>query len=616
MISHVFPKLNARLNVVIHSFNGRDGLVFWVIVVSAVLVTAARIVAPFEIRNDQGTQLEVAQRLVEGHGLTTNNRTPGESYDIATVPPPVYLTDWPPGFSVLVAGFLYLGLPLLATLKIIYAAVTLIGWFGWGAIASHFLARPVFSKGYAWIHLIVVALLPILYTPWWGGTDIFLWTGIPLAFMCLFGFGRNQPSLLSIAFAGLLFGLLCAMRYTSLFLGLAAALILFQVTYPHIKTFLKRFAVFLFAASAVMLPVTLFLLRHSQPLNNPDTVASSGSAEPARIWETLRYILESLPVTSNLVVGHPILERIIYTLKTDWLTFSFGIISLIVIVSLPFIVWRSGPSAGLKTRDDMALSFSFLPISVVIFLLAVGLATQPAYLQIRRYYEPLMLCGIFVCYEIAFRRATPRLIKLSSRAIVVMFIFFVCLFLPALALTARKEALAIYVLGFTPSKTLKYQSTSQEISYPSLRLYSRKENSRAKVKELYKENPEALFYVETYGYFIYDGLEGGPVPGRSFRPFPSLDFLGRAFTTTPVKIFWIVDEKRPLRFLEDSNKHVVFSDPFEQIKIVASDFSAGPLIAAGRNAEIDRFRIATTPLGNSQRSEPSPSLPETDSTPR
>lgn len=611
-MSHVFSQLNARLNTVIHYFNGRDRLVFGVILMSAFLLTAARIIAPFEVKNDQGTQLEVAQRLVQGQGLTTNNRIPSDSYDIATIPPPIYLTDWPPGFSVLVAAFLYLGLPLLAALKIIYAVVTLIGWIAWGGIASHFLARPVFSKGFSWIHLIVVALLPILFTPWWGGTDIFLWAGIPLTFMGVFGFGRNQPSLLSIALAGLLFGLLCAMRYSSFFLGLAAILILFQVSYPHIKTFLKRFAVFTFATLAVMLPVGVHLLRHAQPSNTTEVETLASAAEPSPLWEHLRYFLDGLPVTSNLVVGHPILERIIYSLHINWLTFSFGIVSLTVILSLPFLLARSEAATALKTRDDMALGFSFIPFSLVVFLVGVGLATQPFYLHIRRYYEPALLCGIFICYEIAFRRTTHRLINSSSRAIVLMFMLYVCLFLPTLAFTARKDSLAIYVLSFTPSKTHKYQSTSQELSYPSLRLYSRKENSRAKVKELYKEHPEALFYVETYGYFIYDGFEGGPVAGKNFRPFPSVDYLRRAFTTKPVKIFWIVNQKRPLLFVPDSNKQLVFSDPFEQIKIVASHFPAGPLIAAGQNAETESFGIATTPLGSSQRSEPSPTLPETE----
>ena len=143
---------------------------------------------------------------------------------------------------MLVATFLYAGLSLLIALKLLYAPISLIGWIGWATIASNFFVRPVtYGKAASCTHLIIVALLPLVATPKWEGTDIFLWAGIPIIFLCLLGVNKNKPSLLTIAGAGFLFGCLVAIRFTSLFIGLAALLILFQVSYPHIKVFLKRY---------------------------------------------------------------------------------------------------------------------------------------------------------------------------------------------------------------------------------------------------------------------------------------------------------------------------------------------------------------------------------------
>lgn len=590
MASRVF-QLNDRLMTFLCVFKTQDRLVFSLIVMSAVLLTAARTIAPFEVKSDQATQLEVAQRLVQGMGITTTNAPPRVPGDVFPEPPPQYLTDWPPGFSLLVAAFMYIGIPLLVTLEIIYAITTITGWVGWAIIAGHVIARPSgYGKSSSFIHLTVCALIPILFTPWWGGTDLFLWAGIPFVFMCCLGIGGKQPSLLSIGFAGILFGSLFALRYTSLFVGLAATLVLFQVSYPRIKILLTRLTVFGLSALTVMLPVVIFLIRaqsaRNVSLDNPSGVAvdiPKVADHPVSLFSTMRYVVRGLHFTSILVLGHPLLQQIIYTLKVNWLAYSTGIISLTIIVSLPLLLWRGASANGPKVKDDVTLGLSFLPLSLVVFLMATAFATWPYYLEVTRYYEPVGLCGVFIFYRLANRRGIHKAVRKASKAIVLTFILYVGLYPPAVAFTQRRASLVISILGFTP-RTFRYQSTSQEIVYPSYRLYSRKESSREKVKQLYKDNPEALFYTDNYGYFIYDGFQGGPVPGRNLRPLPNPAFWRRAYTTRPVKIFWVVDAGTPLRFIPDSNKQLLFSDPIERMKVVASDFPVGPISSTNQLA--------------------------------
>lgn len=578
-------QLNHRPMAFLSVFKSHDRLVFSVVIVSAVLLTAARVIAPFEIRSDQATQLEVAQRFVQGMGITTTNALPPAPGDVVPEQPAQFLTDWPPGFSLLAATFLYTGMRLHMTLEIIYAATTITGWIGWALIAGHVIARPSgYRKLSSFIHLTVCALIPILFTPWWGGTDLFLWAGIPFVFMCCLGIGGKQPSLLSIGFAGLLFGSLFAMRYTSLFVGLAATLVLFQVSYPSIKTLLKRLTVFALSALTVMLPVVVFLI-HAQNLKNvsigiPSVVAvdtprvtDHGISFPA----TISYVIQGLHFTSSLVLGHPLLVQIIYALKVSWLAYSTGIISLIIILSLPFLLWRSASKNGLQVKDDVTLGLSFLPLSLVVFLVATAIATWPYYLEVTRYYEPVGLCGVFIFYRLANRRGINEIVKYASKAIVFMFILYVGAYIPVLALTDRKDSIVTNVFGFTPSSSSRYQSTSQRIDYPSFMLYSRKENTRTRVKQLHRENPQALFYAQNYGYFIYDGFEGGPVPGKTFRTFPPASYWRGAYTTTPVKIFWVISQYSRLDFVPESNQALVFADPIERTRIFVSDFPVGRL---------------------------------------
>ncbi len=566
MASRDFQQLIGRFKTLC-----KDRAVVVVILISAVLVTGAQTVAPFEVGKDQATQLEVSRRLVQGFGLTTTNALSPESYDISNEPSSTYVTNWPPGLSLLVATLLYAGLPLHAALKTLYATTTLLGWIGWAIIASNFISRPVvYGKRLSWIHLTIVALLPFVSTPGWAGTDVFLWAGVPFVLICLFGVDRNQPSLLSVAFAGLLFGSLYAMRYTSLFIGLAAMLILFQVSYPEIKLFFKRFSVFLLSALTLMLPVTIYVTQHAESFTHNAVTPSKVIDGPASLLIPV-IILRAMPMTSNLVLGHPLLERVVYTVKADWLIYSSGIICLMVILSWPILLWRSAAAKGLKAKDDIALSLSFLPISMVIFLVVVGVAANPSFVWVRRYYEAIGLCGIFIFYEIATKRATLGIVKIASKGILLFFVLYVCVFLPALAFSNEgRDSLVAYARGFTPPKIFK--------------LYTPKDSARTKVEQLYRENPDALFYAHHYAWFVYDGFKGGPVPGRNLRSIPKSDFWRRAYTTRPVKIFWIVDQKTPLAFIPDSKKQLIFSDSSERMKILVSDFPAGPLVSDGQIA--------------------------------
>src|SRR4030095_12152363 len=117
-------------------------------------------------------------------------------------------------------------------------------------------------------------------------------------------------------------------------------------------------------------------------------------------------------------------------------------------------------------KDDIALSLSFLPVSLVIFLMVAGFYFSTIrFMMIRRYYEVVGLCGIFIFYELATRCPTFRIVNLVSRAILAFFILYVFVAVPALASTSNgRRALVTYARGFTPSRMFK--------------LYTPRENAR------------------------------------------------------------------------------------------------------------------------------------------
>ena len=219
--------------------------VFIVILTSAFMVILARLLGPLEISEDLSINLEASHRLIQGLGLTVAS---GLDFDLNQTPNPEYLTQFPPGSSILMACLLFFKIPLPISLKIIYGLTTVIGWLAWAAISCHFLTKSIrFSSITLPLHFIVAAILPLFYTPSWTiqGTDIFLWSATPWITLLLFYSSLKSSKNYFVVLAGLLFGLLVSFRYASVFLAFAALLILLQVNFPRFKICFKKYLIFL-----------------------------------------------------------------------------------------------------------------------------------------------------------------------------------------------------------------------------------------------------------------------------------------------------------------------------------------------------------------------------------
>jgi hypothetical protein len=546
-----------------------------VLLTSAAIVVTARMLAPFEVGKDQAAQLEAAQRLADGLGLTTNNGAPPHSFDIAEPPNAMYLTQWPPGLSLIVAGPLMIGVPLLISLKIIYGTITLVGWLGWGIIASRFTSGQLKLWGRL-LHaeLVVAAILPIFVTPRWAGTDVFLWAGIPFVVLLLLRSASRKPLSGPLLGAGLLFGLLYCVRYTSFFLVIAAFFILLQTSYPHIKSSLNKLAVFLLSSGIVILPTVIYVKRFSHNNSVLTTFVNPAPVTPD-VWSTISAMVEGSSVLSYLVFGSPVPYQIAYHSKSPALNSALGVASLLIILLLPLFLIRGRVVDTFK--GDTALSLSFVMIALVIFLIGARLITQSHLFAVGRYYEPASLCGVLIFYGIVRSSRANWVARRVAGSVVVIFILYLGAFGPVLALIPeRRDRLIQAVLSFTPSKSDRYPSTSLPIAFPSYRIYSQKEGSRKKIRELHDAYPDALFFVKETPFFIYDRFrEGGPVPGTTIRDFPDRSFWRQAYTPKSVKVFWVLELNTKMDFVPEDKLKLVYYDPFEETKIFESDFPAG-----------------------------------------
>ncbi|MFB2969697.1 hypothetical protein ACE1CD_12040 [Aerosakkonema sp. BLCC-F183] len=582
-----------KLKLLIYSVSQGNPKVFGVILISAFFVTLARILAPIEMNWDEAVQLEAAHRLVKGLGLTSTFFPPPYApvqipSNLNISPIPQYLTWWPPGFSLLVASLLFIGISLATSLKIIYGISTILGWFAWGILGSNCLSKPIKigSKNLP-AQFFIAAILPIFYTPAWNGTDLFLWAGLPFVVLLLFK-SANQKPLFYVAVAGFIFGVLVFIRYSSLFIAIAAFFILLLLNYPRLLAFLKTYSIFLASSLLFILPLAIYnkLAGSNKPTislyNNPTDLSTipglpefvNFKGSFAGLSTTIINILKSASTISQLS-GLP-LEPLINSFKSDSaIILIFGTFCLILVFLLPWLVFIKNPETSLEERQrDISLSLSLVPVSLVILLLASNFAQDYDFIGTARYYIPVFLPTIFIAYELATKQTknADRLIKTGFLIFISIFLAYNLIYRPFF-MPGKRFQLAKTVLG-------SYLMYRYDYQYPSHKVITLYDDTSTALRKLQAENPEALFFVQDYVFYVYDGHEG-------LRTIPVSDFWKRAYVEKAVKIFWAVSHPKcrgicpalspqPIKQLS-SQPHLktVYKSAQEKTKILVSDLPNG-----------------------------------------
>lgn len=557
-----------RMQTFIHPPNNANTVVFRLFLLSATFVVASRILCPFEVGWDQAIQLEAAHRLVQGLGLTsTLFSTPYP--DLNQTPTPNYLTWFPPGFSLAVAALISIKLPLAVSLKIIYGITTIAGWFGWAIIGCHFLSKPIRLATRSFpAHILIAVILPIFYTPNWSGTNIFLWAGTPFFFvLLLYSVRRTSGGAPFVALSGLLFGLLFSLRLSSAFLAIAAFIILLKAKFPYIKSFMKNYAIFIFSSFLSIIPIF-----KSASTNKilPDYVSTDGLLN---FSDVIYRILCNLSTISLLIPLATVLRLLRYVRKYAVINYAYGIICLGGIFLLPAIIIKAKRTCVSSSRRDISVLLSFLPISLVILLIACMFVDPYNFLGTSRYYIPIMPIIIFIAYEITVLRNSPRIMKTILSAFFFIFVAYNLLYRPSFLLTGKSLDLAQSVLGIKP---VEY------VHYPSNKIFSKNEYSRLILKRLQETDPEALFFVHNHPLYIYTG-------SHKLRPIFGSGFWKQAYLSKKTRIYLVSstpycdgiydtgdEENKPIKELSSlPGIRRIFKDPYSKTEILVSDLPCG-----------------------------------------
>ena len=191
---------------------------------AALLSLVPEVLSPGRYYYDQAYCLQAATRLSHGQGLTVCPGSKPLPLDMA-IPTYSRLYLWAPGYSVLVAGLLRLGVTLTLAASLVKVVAYVGGW-----IAGAVLARRVVPDGNCLL-LFLMAVLPFArIVPLWSQSDVLVWAIIPLWMLAVMSTwsrmcdsGRFRDVAVPVCTLGLLTAAALMFRWASLFLAPAAA---------------------------------------------------------------------------------------------------------------------------------------------------------------------------------------------------------------------------------------------------------------------------------------------------------------------------------------------------------------------------------------------------------
>ncbi len=214
---------------------------------------------------DTAFQIQAAQRLASGHGLTYISSYEEKIPDISS-PKYVFLSSWPPGLSLLIFGFLTLGFNLFVSMLIINFLVTFFVLYTWSLIGLYYKLKKL-----ELVAFLIAIFLIILIRNLLGMPDVFAIGIFALVFYRLIKYGLSNRNLLYI---GLLSGIIIVFKFSALYI---LAGVSFYVIFSCIKDFRKVFT-FLLVYNSIPLLVFLGIKLYSHFLT-PGATSSGLSSQ-------------------------------------------------------------------------------------------------------------------------------------------------------------------------------------------------------------------------------------------------------------------------------------------------------------------------------------------------
>lgn len=307
----VFSSLNVgrwTLSVLLVSISKNRLTLLWLC--SAAVVVLARAFNTTDLGYDLPSQIQAAQHLLSGKGLSIYSWA-GED-DLATPAKLLILTHFPAGYSVCVAVLIALGVSVPIAVKIYGAAATVLGWWGWGELAYSFLREGLMrGRVWRWAGYAIAVFSPLLFTPSWQGTEIFLWAAIPwvLRFVVRASEEETRRGLRFDWLTGLVSGSCALMRYAGVFLVIYAGFLIFCQSKARLKMVPARLGAFAAGAVpflALQIYVNYFVSKTGATSDNA-AFREGVSAVVGRLWDGL-WLLTSANFAVAWWMPHQLVE--------------------------------------------------------------------------------------------------------------------------------------------------------------------------------------------------------------------------------------------------------------------------------------------------------------------
>jgi hypothetical protein len=433
---------------------------------SAVVITLIRLLHATDVGYDATLQIQAAQNLVEGKGLTNYWPTSSDLADPFTLET---LTHFPAGYSLYAAALIALGIDTSTLVKVVGAALTILGWWGWGRLAlvymaDNFRSTTMWRLAAYWIAVVS----PLLFTTRWGGTDIVLWAATPWVLERLtHATWQGKSSIRSDFLAGILIGMCVLSRYAGAFLAVYAGIVIIGQSQRRMALAARRFATLVAGVVpfvAVQVFINHFLAAGAVAPGGVSVGRNSLAVAATRVGDS---------VSTLAAANHGPFFWVPNSLRW-WADIALEpaglVLAGIVLIGVPVTLITSFRTRSLEWFTDVRIVAAGALVMLPAFLWTCGLIGTYVYVRDVRYYEQLRPLAVCIASYLGVRNMNhdpPRLRAVTwlSRAYVFAFVVMTAVevavvFTPTAAGATWRRAILGAEPRPWPSHQLTYESSA------------------------------------------------------------------------------------------------------------------------------------------------------------
>jgi hypothetical protein len=463
---------------------------------SATVVVIVRFFHAAGVGYDLGLQIEAAQNLLLANGLTVYEHFAASLNEPAQL---MTLTHFPAGYSVLTSALLTVGFGVGTTVKILAATATVLGWWGWARLGCSFAddgsSAPSWRQS-AWV--VIAILTPLMFTPKWDGTDIFLWAAVPWAVESLVaasGESRSQTTLLD-GLTGALCGVAFLIRYAALFLAVYAIINIVRQCRLRVWPMLRRLSAFGLGFAplfSLQLFVIQFVANSTVTPGGLSFHVTPGKAM-GRLWDGIQLLHTADYLWAFWAPGF--LMRGLFPEGPTGLRWQLGF-TMVCFGVLLSAVWPRRLDAATAQRERRMIAcwlFAMIPCT----LMGSMLLGPYDYVGDARYYLPGVPLSVFVAFSLVGQAPPPYKRIMTLRRILCS------TYIASYMAAALFYAGCVLLPGERGSIERGRLIGTEVHSWPSMAVSDELSPARQLVMHLLKQEPQTLLLTSRAAPFFWD----------------------------------------------------------------------------------------------------------------